>query len=175
MLTYNFFVESNKDYSNWDIFPFQTTNWCWLLLVQATQSPPQLQQPSAHQTFYPWMAIAGRRYGYSRVLSNFDISVHRYSQHLAMALSLCSKCPQVLSYFVCYNKQAFNQGISTCKLWHKYCKYWCTSMSQWVNTGHGRHGQTDMHRIWRMPLIGTLQTGCLEYQHTAAAVQHLHL
>ena len=28
--------------------------------VQATQSPPQLQQPSAHQTFYPWMAIAGR-------------------------------------------------------------------------------------------------------------------
>ena len=29
--------------------------------VQATQSPPQLQQPSAHQTFYPWMAIAGRR------------------------------------------------------------------------------------------------------------------
>jgi len=25
---------------------------------QATQSPPQLQQPSAHQTFYPWMAIA---------------------------------------------------------------------------------------------------------------------
>ena len=114
MLTYNFFVESNKDYSNWDIFPFQTTNCWWLLLVQATQSPPQLQQPSAHQTFYPWMAIAGRRYGYSRVLSNFDISVHRYSQHLAMALSLCSKCPQVLSYFVCYNKQAFNQGISTC-------------------------------------------------------------
>ena len=29
--------------------------------VQATQSPPQLQQPSAHQTFYPWMAIAGRK------------------------------------------------------------------------------------------------------------------
>jgi len=26
--------------------------------AQATQSPPQLQQPSAHQTFYPWMAIA---------------------------------------------------------------------------------------------------------------------
>lgn len=26
--------------------------------AQATQSPPQLQQPSAHNTFYPWMAIA---------------------------------------------------------------------------------------------------------------------
>jgi len=27
--------------------------------AQASQPPSQLQQPSAHQTFYPWMAIAG--------------------------------------------------------------------------------------------------------------------
>ena len=61
--------------------------------LQATQSPPQLQQPSAHQTFYPWMAIAGRREPQREMSDNIFIksppqsSMHlKYFRNWAIAL-----------------------------------------------------------------------------------------
>jgi hypothetical protein len=38
------------------------------IFSQVAQPPSQLQQASAHQTFYPWMAIAGKNIGPSNAM-----------------------------------------------------------------------------------------------------------